>query len=676
MATYGSSRACARFDSFQVDLSSGELFRSGVRVPIQEQPLQVLRLLLEADGQVVTREDLRAALWPKDTFVDFEHGVNTAVKKLRQALEDSAERPKFVETLPKFGYRLIIPVEWDGDARGRSSLPSAVPIAPPEPAPVPQPIPPERNGNVNARPTPSVAGAEARRGYRFIAPVEMQTKARVEQQPHAASPARAIPRINRSSVLTLAAIVTTTLGLVVALNWTRIHDGGSRNRIESLAVLPLENLSHDPEQEYFTDGMTEELITNLSKIGALRVISRTSVMQYKGARKSLPQIARELKVDGIIEGSVLRSGSRVRITAQLINAQTDQHLWGGTYDRDLRDILALQSEVARTVAQEIRVTLTPQEHKYLSDTQTVDPEAYQLYLRGRHYMLLDQLEKGRNYLEQAIEKDPSFALAYAQLADCYRQLSLSGSLRPREAYPKAKVAALKALELNDNLAEAHAALGQIRFMFEWEWSSPEGNFKRALQLNPSSADVYTLYGNYLVKTGRFDEGIAALKKAIEMDPLSDPVSVNLGWAYFNSKKYDEGIAELRTLSSLNLDLVRIPLAFNYAGKGLYNQALAECDKVQGPSLCGWVYAVSGKRTEALSNARRLADMSTRRYMNVIWIAATYTALGDKKEALRFLEQSYSERAVEITFLKVAPEFDPLRSDAHFQDLLQRIGLQP
>jgi TolB-like protein/DNA-binding winged helix-turn-helix (wHTH) protein/Tfp pilus assembly protein PilF len=614
LATYGSSRARARFAWFQVDLSSGELFRSGVRVPIQEQPLQVLRLLLEADGKVVTREHLRAALWPEDTFVDFEHGVNTAVKKLRQALEYSAERPKFVETLPKFGYRFIIPVEWET-----------------------QPQPPRKR---------RIAGW-------------------------------ALKALATAGVVIVAIVVAAASYLYFG---HKKPAGPATPPITSLAVLPLENLSHDPEQEYFTDGMTEELITNLSKIGALRVISRTSVMQYKGARKSLPQIARELKVDGIIEGSVLRSGSRVRITAQLINAQTDQHLWGGTYDRDLRDILALQSEVARTVAQEIRVTLTPQEHKYLSDTQTVDPEAYQLYLRGRHYMLLrgespgDQLEKGRNYLEQAIEKDPSFALAYAQLADCYRYLSVSGSLRPREAYPKAKVAALKALELNDNLAEAHAALGQIRFMFEWEWSSPEGYFKRAVQLNPSSADVYTLYGNYLVKTGRFDEGIAALKKAIELDPLSDPVSVNLGWAYFNSKKYDEGIGELRTLSSLNLDSVRVPLAFNYAGKGLYSQALAECDKVQGPSLCGWVYAVSGNRTEALSNARRLADMSARRYVNVIWIAAMYTALGDKKEALRFLEQSYSERAVEITFLKVAPEFDPLRSDARFQDLLRRIGL--
>jgi TolB-like protein len=276
----------------------------------------------------------------------------------------------------------------------------------------------------------------ARRGYRFIAPVDGHVKARVEQQPLVFPPARATPRINRSSVLALAAIVTITLGSVVALNWTRVHDwanGASRNRIESLAVLPLENLSHDPEQEYFTDGMTEELITNLSKIGALRVISRTSVMQYKGARKSLPQIARELKVDGIIEGSVLRSGNRVRITAQLINAQTDQHLWGATYDRDLRDILALQSEVARTVAQEVRVTLTPQEHKYLSNAQTVDPEAYQLYLQGRHYVVIEQFEKGRDYFEKAIERDPFFALAYAGLADCYRYLSLFGSLSPREA---------------------------------------------------------------------------------------------------------------------------------------------------------------------------------------------------------------------------------------------------
>jgi TolB-like protein/DNA-binding winged helix-turn-helix (wHTH) protein len=603
------------FGLFEVDPRAGELRKNGVKIKLQEQPFQILLTLLSRPGDIVTREELCKQLWAEDTFVDFDHSLNAAIKRLRDALGESAEAPVFIETL-------------------------------------------------------------ARRGYRFMAPVDMRIIARVEQRPHASSPARAVPRINRSSVLALAAIIATTLSLVVALNWTRIHDGASRNRIESLAVLPLENLSHDPEEEYFADGMTEELITNLSKIGALRVISRTSVMQYKGARKSLPEIARELKVDGIIEGSVLRSGSRVRITAQLINAQADQHLWGATYDRDLRDILVLQSEVARTVAQEVRVTLTPQEHKYLSNAQTVDPEAYQLYLQGRHYVSIEQWEKGREYFDQATQRDPTFALAYAGLADCYRYLDMSGSLSPREAYPKAKAAVLKALELNDNLAEAHAALGQIRFMFEWDWSSPEGDFKRALELNPSSADVYSLYGNYLIQTGQFDEGIAALKRAIELDPLTDPVSVDLGWAYFNSKRYDEGIAQLRTLSSLNVDLVRVPLAFNYAGKGLYNQALAECDKVQGPSLCGWVYAVSGKRAEALSSARRLAEIFTRKSINMIWIAGMYTALGDKEEAFRILEKNYSEHTVGITFLKVAPEFDPLRSDPRFQDLLRRIGLPP
>ena len=454
-----------------------------------------------------------------------------------------------------------------------------------------------------------------------------------------------------------------------------MYFGRVPHRIESVAVLPLENLSGDPAEEYFADGMTDALTTDLSKISTLRVISRTSAMHYKAANKTLPQIARELNVDGIIEGSVMRSGNRVRITAELIDAPTDQHLWAETYERDLGDVLNLQNEVAQAIAQRIRIRLTPQEQKDFSALRTVDPEAYHLYLKGRHYTSVDEFQKARDYFEQAVDKDQTFALAYAALADCYRLLSVSGDLSPREAHPKAKAAVLKALELDDALAEAHAALGLIKFQFEWEWLSPDEDFKRAVQLNPNSADVYTHYGNYLIYTGRFNEGIAALKRGIELDPLTPALRENLGWMYFNSKRYSEGLAEFQKLSSFSPESAYIGSAFNYAGSGLYKDALAECDKVQAPSLCGWVYAVSGRRAEALRNAQPFAERSKRTYSTMgIWAAATYTALGDKQEALGLLEKSYSEGAPQLTAIRVAPEFDPLRSDPRFQDLLRRVGL--
>jgi eukaryotic-like serine/threonine-protein kinase len=478
---------------------------------------------------------------------------------------------------------------------------------------------------------------------------------------------------SRKRIITVVLALAATVG-VFALG-ARFYLARPTNRINSIAVLPLENLSRDPEQEYFADGMTDALTTDLSKIGTLRVISRTSAMHYKGANKTLPQIARELNVDSIIEGSVVRSGNRVRITAELIDAHTDQHLWAETYERDLGDVLGLQSEVAQAIARRIRVRLTPQEQKYLSELGSVDPEAYQLYLKGRHYISVEEFEKARGYFEQAIQKDQSFALAYSALADCFRVLSVTGYLSPREAHPKAKAAVLKALELDDALAEAHAALGLIKFQFEWEWTSPVEDFQRAVELNPNSADVYTHYGNYLIYSGRFNEGIAALKRGIDLDPLTPSLRENLGWMYFNSKRYNEGAAEFQKISTSSPESAHIGLAFNYAGNGLYKNALAECDKVQAPSLCGWVYAVSGRRRDALRNAQPFAERSKRTYSTMgIWAAAMYTALGDREKAFMLLEKSYSEEAPQLTVLRVAPEFDPLRSDPRFQDLLRRMGL--
>ncbi len=605
-----------RFGIFEVDPRSGELRRNGVRLKVQEQPYQVLLKLLEHPGEIVTREELRSTLWPVGTFVDFETGLNTIIKRLRETLGDSAENPRFVETVPRRGYRFI----------GMPGVRTAV------------------------------------------APAAVKARSR-----------RAIPMTGVAIVLVLALLFTLNKG-----RWReRLLGRASPWPIESIAVLPLANLSGDPAQEYFADGMTEEVIAELSKIGALRVISRTSIMHYKSTSKTVPEIARELKVDAVVEGSVVRSGDRVRVTAQLIYAPTDKHLWTESYDRQLKDALALQAEVARDIASGIRIRITPHEQAQLRSVPSVNPETHEAYLRGRYYWnkrTAQDLKRAIEYYQQAIQIDPAYAPPYLGLADCYRLLPLYGSLRPKEAYPKAMAAVMRALDLDNTLPAAHAELGEVKFMFEWDWSGPEQHFKRAIELDPNSVEILTGYSQYLILTGRFDEGLDARKRAIELDPLApmSSLDLDLGWAYFNTRRYDEGIAHLRKVLELDPSFrdAHSALAFNYAGKRMYREALAECEKAGNPSVCGWVYAVSGRRTQALQIVEKFKESSRRGYVDAIWIVATYAALGQKDQALESLEKNYEERALGMVFLKVAPDFDSLRSDPRFQDLLRRMAVPP
>ena len=410
-----------RFGQFEMDEHAGELRKEGIKVRLQEQPLQILQILLEHPGEVVTREELRKRVWPTDTFVDFDHGINNAIKRLREVLGDTAETPRFIETLP-------------------------------------------------------------RRGYRFVERV----------QPKEGS-------------------------------------------IQSLAVLPLENLSRDPEQEYFADGLTEALITGLAKISALRVISRTSAMQYKGVRnKSVREIARELGVDGIVEGTLQRSGDRVCISAQLINASTDTHLWAERYERDLRDILALQSEVARAIAEEIQIKLTPRERAQLGQTRMVNPEAYEAYLKGRYYWnkrTPDAVKRGAEYFHLAIEKDPTYAAAYASLADGAAVTGFWGFVSPEEGFGRAKSTARKALEI-DETAEAHAALGWALLHYDFDFSASEREFRRSIDLNPGYANGAQWYGMYLTVMRRAGQGMLEIKRALQLDPLSLIINTTFAWACY------------------------------------------------------------------------------------------------------------------------------------------------
>ena len=463
----------------------------------------------------------------------------------------------------------------------------------------------------------------------------------------------------------------------------RLFGGATPGRIESIAVLPLENLSGDPEQEYFADGMTEALIADLAKVGSIKVISRTSVMQYKGVKKPLPEIARELGVDAVVEGSVMRSGDRVRITAQLIDAATDQHLWTESYERDLRDILALQSEVARAIAKEIKITLTPQEEALLASARPVDPEAHEAYLRGRYSWNKEDVKTAVDYFERAIDQDPDYAIAYAGLADAYAILGLWGITPPAEAIPKARAAVQKALELDDTLAEAHTPLGLIKFYFDWEWSAAQAEFRRALELNPSYALAHDFYAVYLAAVGRLDEALAEIKRAKELDPLSLRMDVALAFQFRLSRQYDRSIEEAQKVLEMDPSywLAQLNLATTYRAKGLDEEIVLEAYRKQhvlaGDServeAVDRGYAESGPRGAYLEVAEMLVARSKLRYVSSIDTALAYVYCERKDEAFFWLEKAYAEGNPFLALLAVETDWDPIRSDPRFQDLVRRMN---
>jgi TolB-like protein/DNA-binding winged helix-turn-helix (wHTH) protein/Flp pilus assembly protein TadD len=587
-----------RFGVFELDASSGELQKQGRKIKLEGQPVQVLLCLLENPGELVTREELHAKLWPADTFVNFEHGLNAAVKRLRQALNDSADNPRFVETLP-------------------------------------------------------------RRGYRFIAPV--QTAGEEEPKP-------------RRPTLRWWLVGFVFLIAMGAVAWA------IRSRppaIRSLAVLPLENLTGDPSQEYFADGMTNELTTELGRISELRVISRTSSMTYKGSHKSLPEIARELNVEAVIEGSVFRSGNRFRITAQLILASADKHLWAKSYEGDVRDTLAMQSEIARSIAEQIRVQLTPHERAALKKSSPVNPEAYEDYLKGRYFWnkrTADGLKKAIEYFNQSLEKDPDNAEAYAGLADSYALLGdwEYGVLSPKEAYPKAKAAAKKALELDPDLGEAHISLAFCLDNFDWDWEGAEKEFRRGIELNPGYATGHHWYAWHLTAVGRNGRAIAEIEKAQSLDPLSLIIGADLAEEYLIAHRYDDAIKQSRKVMDIDplFAVAHYELGQAFVAKHLYPEAIAESEKAIAlspgsstfTSNLAYAYAVSGRKTDALRLLEGLKNPSE--------IALVYAGLGDHDSAMEWLEKAYAERFNPGILLR--PSFDPLRSDPRFQNLRDRI----
>jgi eukaryotic-like serine/threonine-protein kinase len=498
------------------------------------------------------------------------------------------------------------------------------------------------------------------------------------------------PRRSRRALLTSAIFFLALIALVLASKMGMFRrSGGTATSVRSLAVLPLENMSHNPEQDYFAEGMTEALTTELAQIGTLRVVSRTSAMQYKEAKKPLPQIAKELNVDAVIEGSVLRYGNKVRVTTQLIKASPEQHLWAKSYDSDLRDILNLQSQVARSVAEEIRVKLTDQQQLRLRMTRrSINPEAHDAYLRGRYYWNSgkpEDVSKAQQYFQQAIDKDPLYAPAYAGLADYYSVLPFYTGARPEEVFPKAKAAVSKALQLDDSLADAHASLAYILTYYEWNWSEAEVEFQRALTLNSNDASTHHRYSRYLASLGRIDEALSEIKKAEQLDPLSPLIKANIGVIYYFGRKYDLVADELRKLlnENQNLAVAHWGLGLAYQQKGMQAEAISELEKADvlekhasanTIASLGNAYAEAGQKSKALQTLSELENRSKQEPISKYQFALVLVGLGEKEEAFTALEQAFRERSTLLTYLKMDPRFDPLRSDRRYTDLLRRIGL--
>src|SRR5713226_4616 len=644
-----------KFGDFELDVVGYELRRSGRAVKLERIPMELLLLLVDRRGQLVTRDEILEKLWGKDTFLDADNSINTAISKIHVVLKDDPENPAFIKTVSGKGYRFIASIPSLPD--GKDALGS---------------------------PVDGVYGA-------LGSTVAEESALEFESQ------ALSLPLLFFFSSATASLVLAAALA---AWSWRdslkRIVSPRPSPVIRSLAVLPLENLTGDASQEYFADGMTDALITDLAQIGALRVISRTSIMRYKGMRKPLPEIARELGVDGIVEGTVVRSAGRIRITSQLIYAPSDQHLWAHSYERDVGDLVTLQGEVAQAIAGEVRAALTPEQRTRLSARVTTNPGAYEAYLKGRYYWnqrTPAAERKSIEFFQQAVEKDTDFALAYARLADAYNFGNILGVLASKESSPEAKAAATKALVLEPQLAEAHTALGLVKSHYDFDFPGAQREFLKAIELNPNYSNAHLFYaGAYLTPMGRHEEAIAEMKKTLELDPLSLPLNNMMGSTYLWAGDFEKSLQQFQHTIELDptFPLVHFFLAGLFAELGRYEEAIKENER--GELLLG----VSPEEAAAEAAEFRKAFRSRgpqgywqknlddilkahkragTRYFEAVAVAGAYARAGDKKNALRWLEKSYEDREGQhITLVRWDPDFKSLRGDPRFADLLRRMGL--
>jgi TolB-like protein/DNA-binding winged helix-turn-helix (wHTH) protein len=629
MDTMPSQPQVVKFGVFEVDLQAGEVRKAGMKQKLTGQPFQVLQALLERPQEIVSREELRERLWPGNTFVDYDLALKKAVNRLREVLGDSAESPHFIETIP-------------------------------------------------------------RRGYRFLGAVEAM------KQPNEVSATAPLPtrmKIPGALIAGLALVLITALliGLNIDKLRTRIFAKSRSLEIRSIAVLPLQNLSNDPNQDYFSDGITDALTTDLAQIGSLRVISRTSAMQFKGFKETLPQIGRDLNVDAVVEGTVSSAEGHVRITAQLIEAISDHHLWARSYERDLKDILALQDEVARDIAEEIRVKLTPEERTRLTDARPVNPEAHEAYLRGRflwNQRTETQLHKAKEYFEQAIAKDPGYAAAYSGLADTYFYLSYGwGHIPPQEGMPLARAAALKAIELDGSAAEGHASLGTVKFLYDWDWPGAEQELRRAIAMNPNYEMGHHAYSVLLGAEHRYEESVSEARKAVEVDPLSVPAHNIFSSMLAAANRWDEAFLEDQKALELDpnpthLGMFHDRMAYYYQRKGMTIEAIEE--EVKARTAKGAtpeqiqeirnIYAQSGRK----GVLKREIDAALKRWEKGHWhndayvTAFLYAELGDMDNSFRWIEKCIELRSTVLIWIYVGDT--PWQKDPRFADVQRKMGV--
>lgn len=614
----------------RIDLSRYELTVDRQRVKLERQPMELLIFLVQRPGLLVTRNDIIEKLWGQDVFVDVDGSINAAVRKIRSALKDDPTSPKYLETVVGKGYRFIGNLELIGGAQ-----PSKAP---------PNPV--------------------------------QDTAAPAWRWKH-----------NRALLAGVIVIVLLAAALWTWLRWHRGSDA-SAIHIHSIAVLPLANLSGDASQDYLADGMTDELITELVKIGSLRVISRTSIIRYQGTKTPLPQVAKELRVDAVVEGSVVRSGDRLRVTAQLIDANSDRHLWAESYEREFRDLLDLQKDVARTIAEQVNATLTPTEHKQLAEHMTVNPQAHEAYLRGIFFWnkwTEDGVRKSIDYFQEAIQADPNYALAYAGLANSYISMGDFGVgvLPPHKANTIAEQAALKAISHDQGLAEAHAALAMSRFRSDGDLSGVEEEFKRAIELSPGSATPHHWYSHYLMAVGRSQEAIAEGERAYDLNPIDPEMGTHMQFVYLFLHRYDEVIEQGRRSVELdpNFGETYFMLAQAFEQKKMYAEAkgnFLQALRLSGRrsmvlASFGHLLAVSGDRRGAQKMLDELNALSQTRYVPSYEKGLVDVGLGNDEAALEDLSRAYQEGSHWMFILQTDARLDPLRSDPRFQDLLRRVA---
>jgi TolB-like protein/DNA-binding winged helix-turn-helix (wHTH) protein/Flp pilus assembly protein TadD len=636
-------------EDFEFDVFTRRLRRGSRALKVERIPLEILVLLVERPGEIVTRNEIVAKVWGKGAFLDTDNSIRGAIRKIRQVLKDDPEQPRFIQTVTGQGYRFVAPLI-SRSAEGNRDVLTDI----------------EKKEE-----KPETVHARSDLRSRFASP-----------------PIRSF-RASSFGPRTLIAGAAVAVVAALTMGWYRYtHRTVEQAPIRAIAVLPLENLTADPEQDYLANGITETLITDLGRVSALRVISRTSVKQYKGARKPLSEIGRELNVDAVVEGALLRSGDRIRITVHLVRLPMERQLWSQAYEGDLRELSALQGDVTGGILSQLREQPAAQEESLLARQRRTasNPEAYRLYLQGRYLASkpgVPSCKKSLAYFEQAIQADPSYALPYAGMADSYGLLSNAGALDPDEGYSKMKSAALKALELNDQLGEAHESLGYYYMAYEWNWAMAEAEFRRAIKLSPNFADAHGAYAEYLQFMGRTKEAAAEIRNAYELDPLDPWFAHELAWNYLYQRDYDHGIEQFRRNLDLEPNLAgdHRGLGYAYMQKGRFDDAIAEIKRAQALqedgnpnalALLAYAYGMAGSLAEA-QHIREQLQRSPRPPASAYQLLL-HIGLGETDRAFAVLEKAVARHELLWSFVAADPRNDPLRSDPHFADLLRRVNL--